>query len=88
MAQYFEAALGAGPLRERLRDIFSHRQPPTPLHQFLASMPAPLLVVTTNYDDLLERAFQAAGKPYDVRPPDGSGEGAVVGAWGADPQRS
>jgi hypothetical protein len=66
MAQYFQATLGPAPLRERLKDIFTHDQPPTPLHEFLADVPQPLLVVTTNYDDLLERAFTARGRPYDV----------------------
>jgi len=66
MAQYFEAVRGPTPLRTRLRDIFSHEQPPTPLHHFLAAVPAPLLIVTTNYDDLMERAFKAARKPHDV----------------------
>ena len=41
------------PLRKRLKEIFSHEQAPTPLHEFLAGLPAPLLIVTTNYDDLL-----------------------------------
>jgi len=66
MAQYYEAVLGPVPLRRRLREIFSHRQEPTPLHKFLAEMPAPLLIVTTNYDDLMERAFANRGKPCDV----------------------
>ena len=66
MAQYFEAVRGPGPLRERLREIFSHEQPPTPLHEFLADVPAPLLIVTTNYDDLVERAYRQRGKPCDV----------------------
>jgi hypothetical protein len=66
MAQYFEAVMGPLPLRARLSDIFKHAQPPTPLHDFLAKVPAPLLIVTTNYDDLLERAFAALGKPYHV----------------------
>lgn len=66
MAQYYEAVLGPDPLRRRLLDIFSYRQPPTPLHEFLASVPAPLLIVTTNYDDLTERAYEQAGKPCDV----------------------
>jgi SIR2-like protein len=66
MAQYFEAAVGSAPLRQRLSDIFGHQQPPTPLHEFLARVPAPLLIVTTNYDDLTERAFKALGNPYHV----------------------
>jgi hypothetical protein len=66
MAQYYEAVLGSDPLRRRLREIFSHQQPPTPLHDFLASVPQPLLIVTTNYDDLMERALAAHGRPYHV----------------------
>lgn len=66
MAQYYEAVLGPEPLRERLRDIFSYAQTPTPLHHFLAEAAAPLLIVTTNYDDLMERAYKQRGKPYDV----------------------
>jgi hypothetical protein len=66
MAQYYEAVLGPDPLHERLRDIFSYAQTPTPLHLFFADAPAPLLIVTTNYDDLMERAYTQLGKPYDV----------------------
>ena len=66
MAQYFEAVLGPKKLHERLRDIFSFDQAPTPLHEFLASVPVPILIVTTNYDDLMERALTAAGKSFDV----------------------
>jgi len=31
-----------------------------------AKVPTPLLIVTTNYDDLTERAFAAAGRQYDL----------------------
>ena len=66
MAQYYEAVLGPDPLRKRLREVFSCGQEPTPLHDFLAAAPAPLLIVTTNYDDLMERAYEKQGKAYDV----------------------
>jgi hypothetical protein len=67
MAQYYEAAVGRDPLRERLQEIFSYNQAPTPIHDFLAAAPTPLLIVTTNYDNLMENAFAARpGKPYDV----------------------
>jgi len=46
------------------------------VHRFLAGLPAlrerrgldrcPQLIVTTNYDNLLERAFDDAGQPFDV----------------------
>ena len=50
--------------------------PPNSVHRFLAALPASLeakgkghlhqLVITTNYDDILERAFSDAGEPYEV----------------------
>jgi hypothetical protein len=66
MAQYYEAVVGWEPLREQLREIFSCKQEPTPLHRYLAEAPAPLLIVTTNYDDSMERAYQERGRPFDV----------------------
>ena len=36
------------------------------IHRFLADVETPLLIVTTNYDDLIERAFQHKGKPYHL----------------------
>ena len=59
-----------------LHDVFDHDYPPTALHRLLAELPAMLrakghpprhqLIVTTNYDDVLERAFQDAGEPFDL----------------------
>lgn len=66
MAQYYRYVIGAGPLHQRLLEVFSFRQPPTPVHRFLAKVPAPLLIVTTNYDDLMERALDDEGKAYHV----------------------
>jgi SIR2-like domain len=66
MAQYYEAVLGPDPLRRRLHEIFSYQQPPTPLHEFLAGVPVPLLTVTTNYDTLMEKALDEIDAPYDV----------------------
>lgn len=66
VAQYYSAVVGRLPLDERLWDIFSFPQAPAPIHGFLAeaAAAAPLLIVTTNYDDLIERAFTAAGRPF------------------------
>lgn len=68
VAQYYNAVVGRGLLDERLRDIFSFQQAPAPIHEYLAeaAASAPLLIVTTNYDDLIERAFTAAGRPFDT----------------------
>ncbi len=61
-------ALGDGFLREELRDIFSPEFEPNPLHRLLARIASekPQLVVTTNYDDMIERAFDRMGVPYHL----------------------
>ncbi len=59
----------------KLHQIFDANYPPTSLHAFLAHLPSALraksyppyqLVVTTNYDDLLEQAFNQAQEPFDL----------------------
>jgi hypothetical protein len=61
---------GSGPLYEHLHELFDHDYPIGPLHRFLATLPGRTgrtqLIVTTNYDDALERAFAEAGEQFDV----------------------
>jgi hypothetical protein len=66
VSSYYALMGGRPGLRQRLRNVLKHDFDPTPLHRFLASISAPLLVVVTNYDTLAEQAFRAAGKPYDL----------------------
>jgi hypothetical protein len=66
VASYFVDASGRPTLREYLRDIFNRNFQLCEIHRFLAELPAPQLIVTTNYDDLIERAFREAGKPFDL----------------------
>jgi SIR2-like domain len=75
VSQYVSALEGEGSLYEELHDVFDADYPPTRLHGFLAKLSKLtreagarecMLIVTTNYDDALERAFQSAGEPYDV----------------------
>lgn len=82
VSQYVDLMMGTGPLYEELHSLFDGDYPPTSLHDFFATLPATLrakgysarldssrrklLLVTTNYDDLLERAFLAAGQPFHV----------------------
>jgi tetratricopeptide (TPR) repeat protein len=88
VSQYVAVVTGSGPLYEELHSLLDADYPPTPLHQFLATLPAVLrekgyilengyireknynpryqLIVTTNYDDVLERTFRAAGEPFDL----------------------
>ncbi len=76
ISQYGDLTQGTGELYERLRSLFTRQYPPTKAHEFLAALPPAeaergrpenrnLLVVTTNYDDLMERAL-ARVRPCDV----------------------
>lgn len=76
VAQWVLEMGGSGDLFNALHILFDRDYPPTRLHTFLAELPALLqnkgyqprhqLIVTTNYDDLLERAFTSAGQPFDL----------------------
>ncbi len=66
VSSYYADIAGRRILRETLRDVFSHQFRSGSVHEFLASVPAHLFIVVTNYDTLLEQAFRAAGKPYDL----------------------
>lgn len=80
VASYGVEYLGRPWLRDALRQVFDRDYEPCDIHTYLASVPAPLLVVTTNYDDLTERAFQRAGRPFDlvVHPTDNDEYAAAV----------
>jgi hypothetical protein len=76
VSQYTETTLGDGELYVRVRQAFDCEPAPTPVHRFLAALPERLrsahgdnpnlLIVTTNYDDAMERALTQADEPYDV----------------------
>jgi SIR2-like domain len=76
VSQYWETMEGDGPLYKRLREVFNADYQPTAMHDLLARLPKRLkelfgvernqLIVTTNYDDALERAYVKAGQPFDV----------------------
>jgi hypothetical protein len=76
VAQFVYVMEGSGPLYDRLHTVFDANYPVTDLHRLLAAVPGVLrarqcptphlLVMTTNYDDLVERAFEEAGEPLDV----------------------
>ena len=73
VSQFLAVMEGSDPLYQQLREVFDEDYPLTSLHHFLAALPMQLkekgyprrrnplyphfLIVTTNYDDLLERAF-------------------------------
>ena len=67
VAQYFEdVAAGRQALYEELRTVFTRQYEPSRIHRHLAGLPGPLLIVTTNYDDLIETAFREADRPFDL----------------------
>jgi DNA-binding SARP family transcriptional activator len=74
VSQYVATMKGSGPLYDELHTRFEAATEPGPLHRFLARL-APVLrergaphqlVVTTNYDLALERAFEEAGEELDI----------------------
>lgn len=66
VAEYFVEVAGRRRLREHLHEILDHDFEPCHIHHYLASLPTPMLIVTTVFDDMLERAFRKAGHPYDL----------------------
>jgi hypothetical protein len=83
VASYYEDIDGRDGLRQRLREIFAGHYAAGALHAFLASLAAPLVIVVTNYDTLLEEAFLAAGRAYDlvVHPADRKDFASAVLWW-------
>ena len=79
VSQYVQAVTGRTALYEELRNLLAGDYRPTALHRLLAELPRQLrtwraegslsrhqLIVTTNYDDALEQAFQEAEEPFDL----------------------
>jgi tetratricopeptide (TPR) repeat protein len=84
----FVASRGAGELGEILQRLFAPRSPddhqPTPVHRAISRLAGAgrfHAIVTTNYDDLLERVLSDAGVPHVLQPLEGNlpiaGDGAV-----------
>jgi hypothetical protein len=74
ISQYIEAKLGQDVLYEELRELFVAAYEPNALHRLLARLSSVLrtdggrqqLIITTNYDSLIEAAFIGRDEPYDV----------------------
>jgi hypothetical protein len=76
VSQYATLELDEQMLYSDLRQIFTGGYEPTELHAFLAELPSEMrkrgrpppfqLIVTTNYDDALERSFEHAGQEFDL----------------------
>jgi hypothetical protein len=83
VASYFVDAGGRSTLVERLNGLFQREFEPCNIHGYLAQQTDVHLFVTTNFDDLLERAFQRANRPYDlvIHPTDRADYQAAVLWW-------
>ena len=74
VSEYVDGVLGERTLYTYLRDVFDADYPPNRLHHLLATVPEMLrerrapqqLIITTNFDDALERAFAERQEPFDV----------------------
>lgn len=66
VCSYYAEVSGRPALRDELREVLNGDYDAGPLHDLIATIPAPQLIIVTNYDDLLERAFRRAGRPYDL----------------------
>ena len=94
ISQYVATMQGSGPLYDELHTRFEEAVEPSPLHRFLARLPALLrergaphqLIVTTNYDLALERAFEEVGEELDIVSYVATAR--IAGASGTDPQAS
>jgi SIR2-like domain len=76
VAQWVTAERGPARLSKELHELFDVEFSPTRIHKALARLPharkgggavfPPQFIITTNYDDVLERAFRAEGTPFDL----------------------
>jgi hypothetical protein len=84
VAQYIYATEDARELYGALQERLTIECQPGSVHTFLANLPKTIkklgdhkehpLILTTNYDTLLEKAFDDAGEPYDLAVYQASGE--------------
>jgi hypothetical protein len=76
LAQHVYVSVGRPDLHRTLRQILGARSEPGPVHRWLARFPRDLaqlglsprypLIMTTNYDSALERAFAEEQEPFDL----------------------
>lgn len=76
VSQYISVMNPQETLKSELHSLFDADYPATRLHRFFATVAQTLrdkgyklrcpVIVSTTYDDILERTFQAAGEPFDL----------------------
>ncbi|MDQ2856183.1 MAG: SIR2 family protein [Acidobacteriota bacterium] len=83
VSSYYAEVVDRDALSNDLVPIFDRDYEPCEIHHYLAADIPPdknLLIVTTNYDDLIERAFIRANRPFDlvVHPTDSAHAASVI----------
>lgn len=63
VAQFADSKVGRELLRDNLRSVFQPSPQYSAVHEYLSSFDNPLLVITTNYDDMIEAAMESRGRP-------------------------
>jgi hypothetical protein len=66
VAQYADLRIGRELLSDGLAEVFNPSPESSGLHRYLASLDEPMLIITTNYDDMIESAFTAADRPFHL----------------------
>lgn len=66
VSSYYTDISGRPTLRDRLREVLNHDYQSGPVHNLLASVKTPQVIITTNYDMLIEKAFLTVQQPYDL----------------------
>lgn len=76
VAQYYALNMSEQAVFDDVRKVLDKDFPLTPMHEFFASLTklqeakgkpkVPPLIITTNYDDLMERAYREAGVEFDL----------------------
>lgn len=91
VASYVEAYAGRSFLNEHLQRVLANTEFEIPLiYKYLAKVAQkrPLLIVSSNYDDLLEQSMQQAAVPFDVVINRGGSDFRTEVAWQRHGQKS
>lgn len=67
VASCFALLTRRGDLENALKDVFGRKSRPGSLHRFIAGLRVPPpLIITTNYDTLIEQSFREVGRTFHV----------------------
>lgn len=86
VAAYYVDKSDPDSLRDDLHEVFSSDYAPCSIHEYLAGIPQLRLIITTNYDDLLEKAFSKRLYYLVIYPADSQVFGERVLCWKHDPE--